>query len=97
MAARRAILFSVTSFALCFAPVLAEQPTLRFDMGGDASVIAEGCVRIGADGAYSAAKGYGWESTGQANFSIPTPPREYTWVGPGGQVIPRGMIICTTH
>jgi len=70
-----------------------ELPTLRFDMGGADGPLARGFQAVSADAAYSADRGFGWESQGQQAFLVPDPGPEYIWTGPGSQVTPKGYIV----
>lgn len=75
----------------------AEDPVLRLDLGPSQSAVADGHVRLGVGEAYSAERGYGWESSLQNAFDVVRPPSNPAWLGPSGQVVPGDYIAHKEH
>ena len=90
-------IFAVASCG--FAPLIAAEghTILRLDLGADGSAIADGFERLGAEGTYSADRGYGWESSGQTNFDVSRPLSNPAWLEPSGQLIPEDYLIHKEH
>ena len=75
----------------------AEDPVLRLDLGTSKSAVADGHVRLSAGEAYSAERGYGWESSPQNAFDVVRPPSNPAWLGPSGQLVPGDYVAHKEH
>ena len=75
----------------------AEDPVLRLDLGPSRSAVADGHVRLTAGEAYSADRGYGWESPIQDAFDVVRPPSNPAWLGPSGQLVPGDYVAHKEH
>ena len=75
----------------------AEDPVLRLDLGPSESAVADGHVRLSAGDAYSADRGYGWESSLQDAFDVVRPPSNPDWLGPSGQLVPGDYVARKEH
>lgn len=74
-----------------------DQAVLRLDLGPVGSPIEEGFKPLSARTAYSAASGYGWESSGQTDFDVSRPSRNPAWLGPAGQLVPEDYLAFKEH
>ena len=75
----------------------AEDPVLRLDLGSSTSAVAAGHVRLSAGEAYSAERGYGWESSLQNAFDVVRPPSNPDWLEPSGQLVPGDYVAHKEH
>lgn len=75
----------------------AEDPALRLDLGPGKSAVADGHVRLTAGEAYSAERGYGWESSLQNAFDVVRPPSNPDWLEPSGQLVPGDYVAHKEH
>ena len=74
-----------------------EGPVLRLDLGPRESAVEDGYVRLGPGEAYSADRGYGWESSHQGAFDVKRPPRNPAWLGPSGQLVANDYLVHKEH
>ncbi len=75
----------------------ADDPVLRLDMGPDGSAVADGYLHLGAGEAYSADRGYGWESSVQNAYDVAQPPSNPAWLGPSSQLVPGDFLVHKEH
>ena len=75
----------------------AEDPVLRLDLGLGESAVGDGYLRLGAEEAYSADRGYGWESSVQNGFDVEQPPSNPAWLGPSSQLVPGDYLVHKEH
>jgi len=84
--------------ALLMGMVRAEEQVLfLFDMGSEQSPVAPGYVRITPASVFSDSTGYGWIKPPEKAVDVEKPKWDKSWDGPGGQVIPRDIIIYKEH
>jgi hypothetical protein len=92
------IVLAAISGAFSLATPQAGEATIwLFDMGTESSPVADGYIRITPESQFSAQKGYGWKSIGQAGFDVERPAKDPAWDGPSAQLIPREFVIYKEH